>query len=381
MRQGEIIRVLASLGIAAAGAGLALAGAAVTGNLGGSTTIQEINEPSGAGAASSVLSTSGLSVEEIYRLDSPGVVRISAAATAKRSPRSRQALGSGFVIDKAGHILTSDRVVSGGGALQVSFSGNDELNARLVGKDPSTDVAVLQVDAHSRSLSPLPLGDSDTLQVGDPVVAIGNPLSLTRTVTAGIVSAVQRTIDAPDTATEIDRAIQTDAAIGSGNAGGPLIDGRGQVIGVNTPTGGDTASAGLGFAIPIDNVKPVVAELIRNGKVDHVYLGLSALPVTASLARICDLPVKSGLLVQDVTAGSPAGKAGLRAGPTTVVVSGESYRIGGDIIVAADGTPVTSEAEVRDAIQALKPGDRLTLTIWRGGEKKTVRVTLGRPPG
>src|SRR5581483_9236780 len=196
----------------------------------------------------------------------------------------------------------------------------DELNASVVGKDPSTDVAVLQVDARSRSLTPIPLGNSDAVQVGDTVVAIGNPFSLTRTATAGIVSAVQRTIDAPNGLT-IDHVIQTDAAINHGNSGGPLLNSHGDVIGVNAQIPNETGgNVGIGFAIPINTVKSVVAQLIRGGKVQHAFLGVGAVPVTSQLAHLFALPTTNGLLVQQVTPGSAGAAAGLRAGRTSVVV-------------------------------------------------------------
>jgi len=267
--------------------------------------------------------------------------------------------------------------------MQVSFSGDDQLAAKLVGADPSTDVAVLQVDTHSRSLTPLPLGDSDLVQVGDPVVAIGNTRSLDRSATVGIVSAVQHGVDAADQST-IGHSIQTDAAINRSNSGGPLINARGQVIGVSSQLGAAAAgagAAGIGFAIPIDTVKTVVAQLLETGTVQHPYLGIEAAPVSESLARSFALPSSYGLLVQAVTPGSGAAKAGLRAGHTSVVFAGESYLIGGDIVVAAAGKPITGDAQLRNVIEAMKPGDKLALQIWRGDHKETVQVTLGRPPG
>ncbi len=380
MQQGDLIRTGVWIAAAGVGAGLALAGAALTGHLDNSTTIEQIasGPPSGAGAPSTP--KGNLSVEQIYRLDSPGVVQINGLAG--RAPAARrQALGSGFVIDKAGHIVTSNRVISGSPGLKVSFSGNDELDATLVGQDPSTDVAVLQVDAHSRSFSPLPLGDSDLVQVGDPVVAIGNTLSLDRTATVGIVSAVQRGVDSTRS---VSHAIQTDAAINHGNSGGPLINSRGQVIGVSSQLGTRVAAsgaAGIGFAIPIDTVKTVVAQLLATGKVQHAFLGIDAAAVSTSLARAYALPCNYGLIVQHVTRGTGAARAGLRAGRTGVVVAGESYLIGGDIIVAANGTPVTSVAQLRDVIETMKPGEKLALQLWRGDTKKTVHVKLGQPPG
>jgi S1-C subfamily serine protease len=371
---------------------MALGGAAVLGKLGDTeTTIEQVAAPSPSASSAPVDSTGALSVEQIYSRDAPGVVEITATSVVNTSdpfgffgtPQTQESLGSGFVIDKAGHIVTNDHVIAGAQKVQVSFSGNDRIRAKVVGKDPSSDVAVLEINAHSRSLTPIPLGDSDLVQVGDPVVAIGNPFSLTRTATSGIVSAVQRTIDAPNGLT-IGYAIQTDAAINHGNAGGPLIDSHGDVIGVNAqmPTG-DTdgqGNVGVGFAIPIDTVKSAVAQLIRTGKVSHAYLGVGAVPVTSQLAKLFDLPTSAGLLVEDVATGSAAAKANLRPGSATVVVEGESYRVGGDIIVSVDGTPITSIGQLRDVVEEKKPGDHISLVVFREGKQHTIGVTLGRPP-
>src|SRR5437764_12007183 len=345
-----MLRAAASLGIAAVGGGASLLGAGVTGHLGTRTTVQEVVTMPAAPVSRTP--TRELTIEQIYRRDAPGVVQITATSVhTQQDPfgffapttQTQQALGSGFVIDKAGHIVTNEHVIAGAQKVQVSFSGADQIGATVVGKDPSTDVAVLQIDTHSRSLTPLPLGDSDRVQVGDSVVAIGNPFSLTRTATAGIVSAVERTIDAPK-GFSIDHAIETDAAINRGNTGGPLIDADGDVIGINaqiTPDG--AGNVGIGFATPINTVKVVAAQLIRSGKVRHVYLGVAAQPVSPSLARLFNLPVSHGLLVQAVTPGSAAARAGLRAGSTPVLIQGESYALGGDIIVDADGRPVSTQ--------------------------------------
>jgi S1-C subfamily serine protease len=367
MQQGDVIRAGAWVAVAGAGAGFALAGAALTGKLGSSTTIEQIT-PAPV-APSSLASTKGLSVQEIFRLDAPGVVRISDSPSA-----ANPSLGSGFVIDKAGHIVTSNLVVSGARSLKVSFSGSNEVDAEVVGNDPATDVAVLQVNTHSRSLSPLPLGDSDLVQVGDPIVAIGNSRYLDRTATVGIVSGVQRGID---TLAE-SHAIQTNAPVDQSGSGGPVINTHGQVIGVSSLAG--TAVPGMGLAIPIDTVKSVVAQLLQTGTVQHVYLGVQAAPVSQSLAHAYALPCNYGLLVQAVTPGSGAASAGLRAGGTSVVVAGESYLIGGDIIVAANGRPVATESQLRNIVEAMKPGDKLALQIWRGDRKETVHVKLGQPP-
>ncbi|HEY3920856.1 MAG TPA: trypsin-like peptidase domain-containing protein [Gaiellaceae bacterium] len=363
-----MLRAAASLGIAAVGGGVSLLGAGVTGNLGSKTTIQQVISRAPLRAVAP--RATGLTVAQIYRRDAPGVVQVSTTASVR---------GSGFVIDKAGHIVTNARVVGGARDVRVSFSGTDEIGARVIGRDQASDVAVLQIDTQGRSLTPLPLGDSDRVAVGDPVVAIGNPLSITRTATSGIVSAVERNVDTPDGFT-VGHAIQTDAAINIGNSGGPLIDTAGDVIGIDTQLASES-SQGIGFAIPIDTVKAVVAQLIETGKVQHVFLGLSAEQVTPSLARLFDMPVSHGLLVQTVTPGSGAGNAGLRAGKTPVLVAGESYSLGGDIIVSVDGTPVATPAEFRDLLADHKPGDRLSFVLYRGLKRMDVEVTLGQPPG
>jgi S1-C subfamily serine protease len=237
---------------------------------------------------------------------------------------------------------------------------------------------VLKVDAESRALTPLELGNSDDVHVGDEVVAIGNPLGYERTVTSGIVSAVGRAIQAPNSY-YIDQAIQTDAAINQGNSGGPLLNAAGKVIGVNsqiaTENGGNV---GLGFAIPINTVKNVAAQIIDKGKVEHAQLGIRAEPIDRQIADLFHLPTNSGLLVSDVDAGSGAAKAGIKAGTEHVIVEGESYVIGGDIIVAADGRPVATIEALRDIVSAKKPGDTVRLELYRGSERKTVTVELGR---
>src|SRR3990170_2120086 len=230
----------------------------------------------------------------LTRLASPGVVQITASSSGVQSDPSggqfqtppQQALGSGFVIDKAGHIVTNYHVVEGANDIEVSFSNQDTLTAKVVGTDPSTDLALLQVNASSRALSPLPLANSDKVRVGDQVVAIGNPFGLERTVTAGIVSALQRAVTAPNRYT-IDHVIQTDAPINRGNSGGPLLNVRGEVIGVNSQIetgGGTTGNVGIGFAVPSNTVKTVVAQLMKAGRVERAYIGIRASSVTRDLA-------------------------------------------------------------------------------------------------
>jgi S1-C subfamily serine protease len=389
------IRAVELLVVAVVGGALALGGAAAFGKLGSHTTIQQVAAPATAIPTTQQAPANGqaLTAEQIYRRDAPGVVQITATSVTTAAanpfnllptaPQTSQSLGSGFVIDKAGHIITNYHVIQGAKKVQVSFSGQDEITAMVVGKDPSTDVAVLKIDAHARALTPLELGNSDAVVVGDPVDAIGNPFGFTRTLTTGVVSAVQRQIEAPNSL-PIDHAIQTDAAINHGNSGGPLIDSQGRVIGVtsqiSTGSTGQQGNVGIGFAIPINTVRNVAAQIISSGKALHAFLGLDASPVTEQLAKLFHLPTSSGLLIQDVQVGSGADKAGLKAGKTAVIVQGESYQVGGDIIVAVDGARVTTYEQLRDAVANAKPGDKMKLEIYSNGSKKSVTATLGQRP-
>jgi S1-C subfamily serine protease len=374
------LRPLTAVALAAlVGGGVALGGAWAIGAFDEET--QPVLETQVASALPAVSAT-GLGVQEIYRRSAPAVVQVTTTHGGGRSGADgAQALGSGFVIDKSGHIVTNYHVVEGADSIEVSFSNKDTLEATVVGSDPSTDLAVLDVDAGARALAPLALADSDAVRVGDPVVAIGNPFGLERTVTAGIVSALQREVSAPNGYT-IDHVIQTDAPINQGNSGGPLIDANGEVVGVNSQilTGGGGGNVGIGFAVPSDTVKAVVAQILAHGSVERAFLGVSARPIDADLARAFRLPVDSGLLVETVAGGSGAQRAGLRAGDSPVVLAGESYSLGGDVIVAADGTPVTSVEDLRDVLATHQPGDRIELEIYRGGSKRTVTATLGRQP-
>ena len=369
---------------AAFGAAAAVGAVALLGGFEGSTTTTVVTETA-APRAAAVPSTGGMSVNEIYERAAPGVVQIASTnknADASSGDLPPSALGSGFVVDKAGHIVTNFHVVEDADEIRVSFSNRDTVEAELVGTDPSTDLAVLRVESQASALTPLPLGDSDLVRVGDPVVAIGNPFGLDRTATAGIVSALQRLITAPNQFT-IDHVIQTDAPINRGNSGGPLLNAQGEVIGVNTQieTGGiSTGNVGIGFSVPSNTVEDVVAQILQTGRAEHAYLGISGHAVTPDLAETYNLPVESGVLVEEVRPASGAAKAGLEAGETRVVVAGETYDLGGDIIVAADGEQVSSIEKLRDAIAARKPGDKIKLRIYRDTKKTSVTVTLGRQP-
>lgn len=396
LRPPRGLRRAAPLFIAAGlGGGAALAGAEVLGLLDESPSVINTVESVQPSAPVAFAGNRRLSVSDIYEQSGPGVVQIT-TTTVRRvdtdpffnalgfpQQRRKKALGSGFVIDKAGHIVTNYHVVDGAQTVEVSFSNRDSVKARVVGTDPSTDLAVLEVNVDAGALSPLELGDSDVLRVGDSVVAIGNPFGLERSVTAGIVSALHRPLTAPNDFT-IDDVIQTDAAINSGNSGGPLIDARGDVVGVNsaiaTGNTGARGNIGIGFAVPINTVRDVASQLIEHGKVEHAFLGIGVQAVDTEVSRLFELPVKRGLMVVRVYDSSAADEAGLRAGTDEVVVSGESYLLGGDILVAIGGRQVASGEDLRDVISARKPGDKLTIEAYRGTEKRSFEVTLGRQP-
>jgi S1-C subfamily serine protease len=394
------MRVIYAAGLVAAaalGGALALGGAALVGGLDTTTTVRDVpaalpspislNEPAAA-------SSGARSVNAIYKHAAPGVVQVTATQVVSTpgvdpfgfafpAQQKSQALGSGFVIDKAGHIVTNYHVVENARSVDVSFSNNESMKAKLIGADPSTDIAVLQVGTHARALMPLALGNSDAVRVGDSVVAIGNPFGYDRTVTAGIVSALQRVIRAPNSYS-IDHVIQTDAALNKGNSGGPLLDARGDVIGVNSQIAagesGASGNVGIGFAVPINTVKTVAAQLIKSGHAEHAYLGISVQPVTQTAAKLFHLPAAHGLLVASVQPGSGAARAGLRAGTGNATLAGETYPLGGDLITRIDSTQLYSLDQLRDVIGQKQPGDDAQLEVYRADRQRTVTVKLGRQP-
>ena len=358
---------------------------------GDTTTVYQQTPLASMQSAADDAPSGGLTAREIYKRDAPGVVFIEARTLAPTdSPfdffggeaPDRDATGSGFVIDDDGHILTNAHVVSGATSVTVRLGDKRSREADIVGKDDSTDLALLKVDPEDLDLQPLELGDSKSVQVGDPTIAIGNPFGFDRTLTTGVVSALQREIRAPDGYT-IENVIQTDAAINPGNSGGPLIDAGGRVIGINSQiaTGGSRGSVGIGFAVPINTAKDVVAQLKDNGRVERPWLGLQFVPIDAGLEAL-NLEAEEGLLVQDVVASGPASRAGIRGGDQIVELNGVQVILGGDVITKLDDREVRTEDDVRSVLEDLKPGDEIAVELLRDGERRTVQVTLGdRPAG
>jgi S1-C subfamily serine protease len=358
---------------------------------GKTTTVVQPQTPLGTAGGrgssdASAESSGGLTVGDIYKKTGPGVAYIQATIVQTTpSPfgfpeqQPGEATGSGFVLNGDGYIATNAHVVSGAKDVQVSFGKSNPVAAKVVGKDLSTDLAVIKVDPSKVKLTPLTLGDSSALRVGDPVVAIGNPFGFDDTVTTGIVSALGREIQAPNNFS-IDHTIQTDAAINPGNSGGPLLDQHGHVIGINSQiaTGGaGKGSVGIGFAIPINLAKKVLPTLIKSGKVAHAYIGITTAPIDPTTVHDLNLPVSRGALVQAVEPGSPAETAGIQAGKTT---TSTSLVAGGDLVVAVNGKTINTPSDISASIASAKPGDRIAIDFYRGQAKHSVTVTLADRP-
>jgi len=361
---------------------------------------QDDGDPSGAGSSGQTGSSETsarvgtLTPAQIYERSSSGVVEVLATFGSGEGfigPQSgsSQALGSGFVVSEDGYILTNAHVVESDGlradAVTVTFKDPDgqssAIDATIAGVDQGSDVALLKVDPKKAgTLDPLELGDSDAVKVGEPVVAIGNPLGYDFTLTEGIVSAVDRSLEAPN-GMIISNGIQTDAAINEGNSGGPLIDSSGRVIGINEQIASQSGgSQGLGFAVPINTAIDVMGQLKDDGRVSYAWLGIQGQTIAAAVAEALGLPAVDGVLVVDVTADSPAARAGLRGGTQQAELQGEVYVTGGDVITAFDGEKVTSMDDLVAAITEHKPGDGVEVTIVRGGETRTVQATLSERP-
>jgi S1-C subfamily serine protease len=344
--------------------------------------------PAAAPSGNAALNSACLAAADIYQELRPAVVEITSTQQG-RSPfePSGTAAGSGIVVDDQGTILTNYHVVADATNLEVTFSDDTTAPASVVGADPGNDLAVIRADVSGQKLTPAPLGDSDAIRVGDPVLAIGNPFELEGTLTEGIVSATGRTFSGGQGTRPIRNMIQTDAAVNPGNSGGPLIDCRGEVIGINTaldnPTGQDV-NVGIAFAVPINTAKRFLPDMLAGKTVSHPWLGIAGEDVTPALARDLDLSVQSGAYVTIVSAGSPAQKAGLRGAfrsESEAQRSGSQPQGGGDVIVAVDGHDITSVDELASYLDSQKKvGDTVTLTVIRGGEKLSLEATLAEWP-
>jgi putative serine protease PepD len=344
-----------------AGAGVGAGSYAAFGGSASKTTQTVVQQAAPAATPAAARTTQ--SVGSVYRAARAGVVEITATSNggSGSSPSpfggggGGSAQGSGFVYDTSGHVITNYHVVQGASSISVAFPDGSKYTATLVGSDQSTDLAVLKVNAPASKLHPLSLGDSSALQVGDGVVAIGSPFGLAETVTSGIVSALNRDINATNNYT-ISGAIQTDAAINHGNSGGPLLDMAGQVVGITTQIESESGgNEGVGFAVPSNTIRSVASQLVNGKKVQHAYLGVF---VGAS-------SVRSGAQLAKVRSGSPAAAAGLKAG---------------DVITGFGGQTITSPGDLTSAVGTKKPGDKVTVTYVRGGQTKTTEVTLAARP-
>jgi S1-C subfamily serine protease len=320
----------------------------------------------------------------IYRQVSPAVANILTKATEYdffMDPVPVEGAGSGFVIDPRGYILTNFHVVEGAQSIEVVLGDQTRYPAKFIGADQRNDVALVKIEPKGKNLVALSLGDSSAIQVGQKVLAIGNPFGFQSTLTTGVVSALGRTVQTGQT-TFIDEAIQTDAAINRGNSGGPLINSHGQVIGINsaiyTPTG---TTAGIGFAIPINTAKNIANDLMTDGRVHRAFLGVETLPVGGWLSEALDLPVKEGLLVERATKGGPAAAAGIHGGDRVAEAGMRRIYIGGDVITAIDSQKVASQLDVNLVLNHKRPGDTVKVTLYRGGKKMDIPVKLGERTG
>jgi S1-C subfamily serine protease len=375
-----------------AGAALLAAAALLTAGCGGgggggddtvaNTTRVEVVQ--GGGDAS----TRGFDPQAIYKRDSPGVVTIVSAFGAGGGEGAETGLGSGFVISDRGEIATNAHVVTTGEGpsirkaqqVYVRFGDRNQVGARIVGFDPFADVALVKVDPAGLTLRPLPLGTTRDVTVGEPVAAIGSPFGEERSLSVGVISATDRAIESL-TGFSTSGALQTDAAINSGNSGGPLLDGGGKVLGINSQIRSSSGSgSGVGFAVPVDVVRQSIAQLRESGRVEYPYLGISTSGVYPQLAREFDLGTDTGAWVQSVVPGGPGARAGLRAGTRRETFQEQPWRIGGDVITKIDGAPVRADADLARSLEGRRPGDRVELTIVRDGATRQVSVTLGTRP-
>jgi S1-C subfamily serine protease len=333
----------------------------------------------------------GFDPKAIYEAEAPGVVTVLSLFEAGGLDSLEQGgsgVGSGFVLNGEGEIVTNAHVVTTGEGEAVSrarevyveFADGNQVEAEIVGADPNADIALLKIDAKGLKLRPLPLGESSSVEVGEPVAAIGSPFGERQSLSVGVVSAIDRSIDSL-TSFDIAGAIQTDAAINPGNSGGPLVDGEGRVIGINqqiksTSGGGE----GVGFAVPVDAVKRSIDKLRDGGEARYAYLGVSSVELYPQLVDRFELDVEKGAWVQDVNPGGPAEEAGVQGGSSEVTFQARPFRPGGDVITKVDGKPVEDSAQLAELISAYEPGDEVPLEVHRDGKTEEIEVKLGERP-
>jgi putative serine protease PepD len=345
-----------------------------------SPTAVKAVHPSEQPVAAAVLDATEAENVRIYKQASPAVANIVTRTVEYDfffNAVPVEGAGSGFLIDTDGHILTNNHVIQGAQTIEVILGDASHHKAKLIGADTRNDIALIQIDPKGHTLASLTLGDSRNLLVGQRVLAIGNPFGFQSTLTTGVVSSLGRTVQTSES-TFIDEAIQTDASINRGNSGGPLLNSRGEVIGINSaiyaPTG---TTAGIGFAIPINTAKRVANDLLTKGRVRRATLGCEGRALWPGLADALNIPAKQGILVERVTPGGPAAQAGIRGGNKVVVSGLQELRIGGDVVVAVDGKDITSQMELNLLLNRAWPGDTMTLTVIRDGKKLTIPVKLG----
>lgn len=343
--------------------------------------------PDGNSSGQASLSSACLSAAEVYERLRPTVVEITSTVSA-RSPfvPPAEGSGSGIIIDEQGFILTNYHVIAEAANVEVRFADGTTVSAQVVGRDPGNDLAVIRANVSDEELTPAPLGDSDAVQVGDPVLAIGNPFNLEGTLTQGIVSALGRTYAPEDGTRPIRNMIQTDAAVNPGNSGGPLLDCQGEVIGINTllenPTG-DSVNVGVAFAVPINTAEQFLPDMLAGETVSHPWLGIAGQEVTPALAQDLDLPADAGVYVTLVAARSPAERAGLQGAFSSEAQATRSSSLpsGGDVIVAADGQTVVSVEDLAGYLDTQKrPGDTVKLEVLRDGQELSLEATLAEWP-
>ena len=354
---------------------------------GSSTTTVTTAAVTPVSTASETPSATAVDYSAIYAKRRAGVVSITSTLPAQGGPDgpgggSTTAEGSGVVIDREGHVLTNEHVVDGATAVRVELSSGTTVKATIVGTDQSTDVALLDIDVPASDLDPVPLGRSSTLKVGQPVLAIGDPFGYQGSASAGIVSGLDRSIEAPNGFT-INGAIQTDAAVNHGNSGGALLDADGDLIGIpaQIADSGVDANVGVAFAVPVDTARKIVDQLSASGSVEHAWLGVSTATVDAALSGVKDIGADTGALVTGVVPGGPAQKAGLEGGDHVATADSQQVCVGGPVVTSVSGRPVEDAADLQEAVDASTPGASITLGLTDpDGSTRTVRVTLGTRP-